>query len=62
MLNLLTAYVYKMFAGFDKPTTYGSALESYIIANNPQNSCDVDRLSREFDHKMANRQEAGWPV
>jgi hypothetical protein len=51
-----------MFAGFEKPNTYGSALESYIISKNPQDSCDVDRLAREFDFKMAARTQSGWPV
>jgi hypothetical protein len=62
MLNLLAAYIYNMFAGFDKPNTYGSALESYIISKNPQDSCDVDRLAREFDHKIAARAQSGWPL
>jgi hypothetical protein len=62
MLNELAAYFQKMFSEFDKPLTYGSALENYIVSRNPQDGCDIDRLSREFDYKMAARTEAGWPL
>jgi hypothetical protein len=62
MLNLLTAYVHKMFDGFEKPATYGSELEAYIVSRNPQDSCDVDRLAREFDQRISNRTTTGWPV
>ena len=51
-----------MFAGFDKPTTYGSALEAYIVSKNPQDGCDIDRITREFDQKVSNRTNAGWPA
>jgi len=36
---------------FNKPNTYGSALEHYIVANNPNDACDVDRLTREFESR-----------
>lgn len=36
---------------FNKPQTYGSALEAYIVSHNPQNAADVDRLMREFDQR-----------
>jgi hypothetical protein len=58
MLNQLAAYFHKMFDGFEKPTTYGSALEYYIVRNNPQDGCDVDRLTREFDQRNSTR--SGW--
>lgn len=32
-----------------KQQTYGSMLEKYIISNNPKNTYDVDRLTREFE-------------
>ena len=62
MLNQLAEYFHKMFDGFEKPTTYGSALEAYIVSKNPIDGADVDRLSREFDQRMATRTDAGWPV
>lgn len=37
---------------FDKPQTYGSALEYYIVSKNPQNAGDIDRLTREFERKQ----------
>jgi hypothetical protein len=46
---------------FKKPQTYGSALEAYIVANEPQNAGDVDRLTREFDQKMSTRCTGGFP-
>jgi hypothetical protein len=55
MLNQLAEYFHKMFQRFEQPQTYGSALEEYIVRNNPQNSCDVDRLTRQFDLKISGR-------
>jgi hypothetical protein len=62
MLNELAAYFHKIFSAFEKPTSYGSALEYYIVKNNPQDGCDVDRLTREFDLKNSNRAHSGWPL
>jgi hypothetical protein len=59
MLNLLAGYVHKMLTGFEKPQTYGSELEAYIVSKNPMDGADVDRLAREFDQ---HRTSAGWPV
>ena len=36
----------------DKPNTYGSKLEEYIVRNDPKNAGDVERLTREFDQKQ----------
>ncbi len=49
LLTPMIGYVQKMFASFEKPATYGSELERYIVSNDPQTACDVDRLTREFD-------------
>ena len=62
MLNELALYFQKMFSGFEKPNTYGSALEAYIVSKNPQDACDVDRIAREFDQRMAARVLGGWPL
>ena len=56
MLNQLSEYFHKMFQNFSKPQTYSSALEEYI-KNAPQNACDVDRLTRQFDINQSRR---GW--
>jgi len=58
----LAGWVKNLAEKIQKPTTYGSALEAYIVSKNPQDAGDVDRLMKEFDHKMVNRTEAGWPV
>lgn len=55
MLNQLAEYFQKMFQGFDRPQTYGSALEEYIVRHSPQTPHDVDRLTRQFDMQQAGR-------
>ena len=57
MLNQLAEYFHKMFQDFGKPQTYSSALEEFIVKNEPQNTCDVDRLTRQFDLMQSRR---GW--
>lgn len=62
MLNHLGAYFNKIMSKFEKPNTYGSSLEYYITKNNPQDSCDVDRLTRKFEQMNLNRTLSGWPL
>ena len=57
----LVGWVKSLAQDFNKPQTYGSALEAYIVANEPKDACDVDRLSREFDSKMSSRRHGGFP-
>jgi hypothetical protein len=57
----LVSWVKSLAESFEKPLTYGSALEAYIVSHDPQNAGDVDRLMREFDNKMSNRQCGGFP-
>jgi hypothetical protein len=57
----IVGWVKSLAHSFEKPLTYGSALEAYIVSNNPQNEGDVDRLMREFDSKMSNRCTGGFP-
>ena len=57
MLNTLAEYFQKMFQDFSKPQTYSSALEEYIVRHAPQDGCDVDRLTRQFDLQNSRR---GW--
>jgi hypothetical protein len=59
MLNLLNGYVQKMFRKVEKPQTYGSALEAYIVSKNPQNTYDVESLAREFEAKQKTK---GWAL
>lgn len=37
----------------DKPNTYGSKLEEYIVSHHPKDTGDVERLTREFDQKQS---------
>jgi hypothetical protein len=55
MLNQLVGYFSNLFTGFQKPQTYGSALEEYIVRHSPQNSQDIDRLTRQFDMQQSDR-------
>jgi len=61
MLTALINHAKSMFNSFSKPQTYGSALEAYIVSNQPQNAGDIDRLTREYESKMTNRQFGGFP-
>ena len=57
MLKQLAESNHKMFQNFSKPQTYSSALEEYIVSHAPQDGCDVDRLTRQFDLMHSRR---GW--
>jgi hypothetical protein len=57
----ILGWVKSLAQSYSKPQTYGSALEAYIVSNEPQNACDVDRLTREFDSRMSNRSYGGFP-
>lgn len=60
-LTTLLAWAKSLLASYNKPQTYGSALEAYIVSKNPQDAADVDRLSREFDSKVSGRCTGGFP-
>ena len=60
-ITTLAGWAKSLAEQFQKPQTYGSALEAYIVRNEPQNAGDVDRLMREFDTKMSNRSYGGFP-
>lgn len=59
MLNLVTGYIQKMFQKVEKPQTYGTALESYIVSKNPQNTYDVEMYAREFESRQ---KVSGWSL
>ena len=52
-ITTLISWVKSLAVDFSKPQTYGSAMEAYIVANQPKDTADVDRLSREF-HRSHN--------
>jgi hypothetical protein len=62
MLKFTFERVKSMFQLFEKPQTYGSTLEAYIVSKNPQCSCDIDRITREYDQKQFNRINSGWTL
>jgi hypothetical protein len=35
--------------------TYGSRLEQYIVSKNPQDTADIDRLTREYELASSKR-------
>lgn len=45
-------WVKSLVAQFQEPQSYGTELENYIVSNNPQNTGDVDRLTRQYDQRM----------
>jgi hypothetical protein len=53
MLDSIEKWAKSLGQSFSKPQTYGSALEYYIVSNNPQDAADVDRLTREFENKKS---------
>jgi hypothetical protein len=57
MLNQIASYFNSLINNFSRPQTYGSALEEYIMRHAPQTSCDVDRLTRQFEMQETGR---GW--
>lgn len=50
-IQSIFGWVLKLVKNFNKPITYGSNLEAYILSHNPHDPCDVDRLTREFEQK-----------
>ena len=54
MLETIKIWANSLSEKFSKPQTYGSALEYYIVSNNPQSEGDIDRLTREFEKDNAN--------
>ena len=52
LITAIVGWVKSLIAQFQKPYTYGSELEAYIVAHDPQSAYDVDRLTREFDTKQ----------
>lgn len=51
-ITAIISWVKSLAESFSKPQTYGSAMEAYIVSNNPKSEGDVDRLAREFHHSQ----------
>lgn len=54
-------FLSKLLRNFGKPQTYGSALETYIVSNNPKTVEDIDYLQRRFEQLNLQRLH-GWPT
>ena len=61
LANMILSTLPIWFKGITKElkqsSTYKSDLEQYIIANNPQSTYDVEKLTEEFDRRLVNK---GW--
>lgn len=55
MFNKLSKYIEKLLSPIEKPATYGSALEQFIVSHGPQTTADVEALIKRFDQKIAEK-------
>lgn len=51
---MLLASILGALRSLFKQTTYGSELENYIVYHKPQDTCDVEKLTREFEFMKTN--------
>lgn len=58
---MITGYIQKMYQSVEKPQTYSSALEAYIVSKNPQTTYDVEYWTQEFD-RSRNNNIKGWAL
>lgn len=61
MLNAITEYIQKIYQSIDRPQTYSSALEAYIVSKNPQSTHDVEYWTQEFNRGRG-RDIKGWAL
>lgn len=61
MLNQLAGYFYNLFNEFNKPYTYGTELERYIVSHNPTTNAQVEQLERQFELRFSSRNKS-WMV
>jgi hypothetical protein len=52
MLNFITAYLGQWFDEDSNLHEYGSDLEKYILAHNPQNIHEVEQLARQYERRL----------
>lgn len=55
----IIAYFAKLFNQVDEPTTYGSALERYIVSKNPSSVAEIEHWTAQYDRNTTNR---NWPL
>jgi hypothetical protein len=52
MLNFKDMFFGQWFDTDSNLHEYGSSLEKYILANNPQSIHDVEQLTRQFEQRL----------
>ena len=57
LISTIIAYIARQFKQVEKPVTYGSELERYIVSKNPQSVAEIDHWTKQFDHT---RNSKGW--
>jgi hypothetical protein len=51
----LVGIIGPIIAMASESNTYGSRLEEYIVSKNPQDTADIDRLTREYELSSSKR-------
>jgi hypothetical protein len=55
----MIAYITRQLKQVEKPATYGSELERYIVSKNPTTAAEIDHWTRQFDRNQTTK---GWPL
>jgi hypothetical protein len=53
MLDFISAYFSQWFDSDSNLHEYGSDLERYILAHNPQSVYEVEQLTRQFENTLS---------
>jgi|LauGreDrversion4_2_1035121.scaffolds.fasta_scaffold213110_1 hypothetical protein len=59
LLTSMIAYFTEICKRVEKPQTYGSELEQYIVSKNPTSAAEIDHWTRQFDRNQSTK---GWPL
>lgn len=59
LLTSMIAYITRQIKQVEKPATYGSELERYIVSKNPTTAAEIDHWTRQFDRNQTTK---GWPL
>lgn len=62
LITKIENWAKSLFQKILKPQTYGSELESYIVSNQPKDSYDVDRLTKQYESMTTTRTHGGYPL
>ena len=50
-MKTIFKFIQEKIQNLKKSQNYGTALEQYILANNPTTTYDVEKLERQFDKR-----------